>query len=512
MNARLSDRIRQPAVAGTFYPGVPELLKATVEEQLASAPQVIKPDEALFGLIVPHAGYKYSGPVAAVAYKQLIGRSYQTVILMGPSHFAHFEGAAIPDVDAFATPLGEVDLSNKVTILAKKPPFAVNPPALVEPPQGRLSFWTTQPTPHTFEHCLEVQLPFLQTVLPSFEIVPIVFGAVDYEEAAEAIAAIWDEQTLIVASSDLSHYLPYRRAVEVDRRTLEAICQLDFRYLEGLRYQSRISPCGSTAILVLMWLARHLGWQPTLLDYRNSGDTSGDRSAVVGYAAVAFSRPSEEGHADDEQGPPEETSRGENGPESATPETGTLPNLTEEERQFLINLAWQTLRQFVFDRSLPKIPLEVVPPRLREPWACFVTLRRQGMLRGCIGTLTADQPLYLAVMENARNAARDPRFPILEDWELDDLSVEISILSKPRRLEYRTPEELLKKLRPGVDGVILQWHGARATFLPQVWEELPDPEQFLTHLSHKAGLPGDIWQHPETRIWTYQAEKIVEED
>lgn len=482
-----------------------------ISEFLDAASLICNSQQVIRAVIAPHAGYRYSGPIAGVAYKQLAGRKYDTVILLGPSHFAHFEGGAIPDVDSFATPLGEVAISNKAKILAQEAPYVIDPPAVIQAPRGWATTRTTAATPHTFEHSLEVQLPFLQYVLNEFEILPIVFGHVNIEAAAEALATVLDDRTLIVVSSDLSHYQPYRRAVDADRRTLEAICEFDIDYLAGLRYEPELSPCGSTGILVLLRLARRFNWQPILLDYRNSGDISGDRSAVVGYAAVAFcetAKPSAEietmsGEADVSADRPHLAEAPNQPAQSAD-----LPHLSREEEQFLLDLAWKTLQRFVIDRQLPEIDLQTVPPRLREPWACFVTLRRRGALRGCIGTLTAEQPLYRAVMENARNAARDPRFPPLEDWELADLTVEISVLSEAQPLAFQSPEELLQKLRPGIDGVILQWRGARATFLPQVWEDLSNPVDFLERLCHKAGLPPETWRHPETRILTYQVEKF----
>ncbi len=516
VNARLSDRIRPPAVAGTFYPAQRERLREMLDQFLAEAPVICGPDRTIRAIIAPHAGYRYSGPVAGVAYKQLAGRDYNTVVLLGPSHFAHFEGGALPDVDAFATPLGEVAIANKARILAQKEPYAFDPPAVVQAPRGWTTTGTSACTPHTFEHSLEVQLPFLQVILKEFEIVPIVFGRVNVNQAAEALASILDDRTLIVVSSDLSHYQPYRRACSVDQRTLQAIIQMDFDYLEGLRYEPELCPCGHTGILVLLRLASRFQWEPILLDYRNSGDTSGDRSAVVGYGAVAFceGRARSVAKANEEEVKAEEINPVASGAVSASgdteeaPSEARLPQLTAEEREFLLNLAWKTIRRYVIDRRLPEVEPESVPPRLREPWACFVTLRRRGALRGCIGTLTAERPLYLAVMENARNAARDPRFPPLEDWELTDLTVEISVLSEKRPLDARSPEEILRKLRPGIDGVILERFGARATFLPQVWEDLPDPVEFLQRLSQKAGLPADAWRQPATRIFTYEVEKF----
>ncbi|MGQ9504105.1 MAG: AmmeMemoRadiSam system protein B [Thermogutta sp.] len=511
MNARSSDRIRPPAVAGSFYPAQPDRLKLMIGEFLDAASLICNSQQVIRAVIVPHAGYRYSGPIAAVAYKQLSGRNYDTVILLGPSHFAHFEGGAIPDVDGFATPLGEVAISNKAKILAQKAPYLIDPPAVIQAPRGWATTRTTSATPHTFEHSLEVQLPFLQQVLNEFEILPIVFGDVNIEAAAEALATVLDERTLLVVSSDLSHYQPYRRACDADRRTLEAICEFDIDYLEGLRYEPELSPCGSTGILVLLRLARRLNWQPILLDYRNSGDTSGDRSAVVGYAAVAFcetAKPSAE--IETRSGEAEVSADGPHLAEAPNQpaQPADLPHLNREEKQFLLDLAWKTLQRFVRDRRLPELDPQTVPPRLRDPWACFVTLRRRGALRGCIGTLTAEQPLYRAVMENARNAARDPRFPPLEDSELAELTVEISVLSEAQPLAFQSPEELLQKLRPGIHGVILQWRGARATFLPQVWEDLSNPVDFLDRLCHKAGLPPETWRRPETRILTYQVEKF----
>jgi len=489
-------KVLSPAVAGLFYPAHPEELAKRVDQLLADpkAPQAarIPADQKIRGLICPHAGYEYSGPVAAVGYRQLQGRPIRTVVILAPSHTAHFQGASIPDVEAYRTPLGLVGLSAKAARLRQMPPFSTKSQAKVVRP----GFWRQSPKElppfgqedeHTFEHSLEVQLPFLQRALKQFELIPILFGEVDPKEVAEALASQLDEDTLVVASSDLSHYHSYETAVDLDRTCLEAIRRMDFEWTADQE------ACGKGPILALMHLARKKGWTPKVLDYRNSGDTSGERSrGVVGYAAVAFV--DQTGEA---AGPPAHQEQP--GPHSP------------EERKFLLELARKAVVESVCSRGLPEVAEKDVPERLRAPTGCFVTLHKQGQLRGCIGHIFPKSPLYKAVMENAMRAAlSDFRFPSVRPEELPQIDIEISVLTVPRKLQANSPQDLLQKLQPGVDGVVLRQGQRMATYLPQVWKDLPDKEDFLRHLGQKAGLPPDAWQDPKTEILTYQAEVFGE--
>jgi len=481
-------KVRQPAVAGMFYPRDKADLLKTVDDDLAG----VKPAsiEKLRGLVCPHAGYRYSGKTAAIAYKQLVGRDCETVVVMAPSHYAAFQGASIPDADAYQTPLGLVPVSPKAAKLVKTPPFVVNPKCDVSRP----GWWRQAPkdlppfgkdTPHTWEHSLEVQLPFLQRTLKNFSLVPIVFGKVEPEAVAKALSPIIDEKTLLVASSDLSHFHPYETAKKLDTTCVEAIIRLNTDWLE------QQEACGKLPILTLMHLAKEKGWKTKLLDYRNSGDTAGDKSNVVGYAAIAFF-----------------------GDGVAKPQDKTTPEqVTPAEQKFLLDLARKTVDDVVNLRGLPEVDVAKVPKNLIPPGACFVTLTKKGKLRGCIGHIFPREPLYEAVLDNAMSAAlRDHRFPSVKKDELDDIEIEVSILTIPKRLEFKSPEELLRKLRPDVDGVILRVGRRQATYLPQVWEHFPKKEAFLDHLAQKAGLSASAWRSPEATVLVYQVQAFKESE
>ncbi|MBM3695932.1 MAG: AmmeMemoRadiSam system protein B [Actinobacteria bacterium] len=258
--------MRPPAVAGAFYPADPAALRREVQEMLAAASPVEA--AAPLALIVPHAGYDYSGPVAATAYSHLARTRTEVrrVLLVGPSHFARFEGLALPGVDALATPLGEV---------------AVDAPgearALGHPGVAR------SPAAHAREHSLEVQLPFLQVALGGPPVTALLCAGASPDQVAPVIEEfLGEEDAVVLVSSDLSHYLPYEEARRRDEATAQAIERLD---PDALDHQSA---CGLVGMQALLLAARSRGLAATRLDLRNSGDTAGDRSRVVGYGAFAF--------------------------------------------------------------------------------------------------------------------------------------------------------------------------------------------------------------------------------
>jgi len=487
--SRTIKTVREAAVAGLFYPGDEKELAREVDKLLAAAkPAGIK---GLRGLVAPHAGYAFSGPTAAIAYKQLEGRPIRTVVVMSPSHYALFDGVYVPEVDAYATPLGRILLSPLAQTLAASRPFTARPDCRVMRP----GWWRQSPLkapppgedrPDTWEHSLEVQLPFLQRVLKDFELVPVEFGEADaaaIEAAAKLLAARLDERTLLVASSDLSHQLPQEAANKLDTACIEAICKLD---PDGIAERQA---CGRLPIRTLIHVARQKGWKARLLDYRTSGDTSGDRSAVVGYAAIAFF---------DQQ-------------ETPTAEAAPSAEFTPEERKRLVELARKTVEAAVRGRELPEVELAQWPAKMAGPRGCFVTLNKNGQLRGCIGHIVPQEPLVRAVSQNAVAAAlKDTRFQPVAPAELDRIEIEISVLTIPRRLEFQSPEDLVAKLRPRVDGVVLQVGRRLATYLPQVWEKIPDKETFMSELAEKAGLPPTAWKSPEAVVLTYQAEVFEE--
>ena len=473
-----SQRVRAPAVAGLFYPDDAAALSKTVDGLLAGAPEHYIP--RLKALVCPHAGYEFSGKTAAIAYKLLAGCDAQTVVVMGPSHYAWFSNACIPNADAYQTPLGLVPISEKAKGLALVTPFTLEAAC----PGQRPSWWrqapksapeTGQDTPETWEHSVEVQVPFLQKTLKNFKLLPVVLGEADPEKVAKALAATIDDQTIVVASSDLSHYHPYETAKGLDDRCVKAICELD---LDAMRTQEA---CGRVPILVLLHLARQKGWKAQLLDYHNSGDVTGEKDRVVGYTAVAFSAPAPE-------------------------------NLAAAERKFLLELARKTLTSVTANGSMSEVAAKDMPPKLAEKKACFVTLTKNGALRGCIGHLVAMEPLHQAVAENARNAAlRDPRFPPVTPDELGQIRIEISVLTDPQPLPFASPADLLSRLRPNEDGVLLHIGPRTATFLPQVWAQVPDKVDFLNHLSQKAGCESSAWRGKDVSVSIYHVECFEEE-
>ena len=264
-------RVRQPAVAGSFYPSDPQVLGTTIDGLLAQAKS--RNLKGLRALVSPHAGYQYSGPVAASGFKQLAGLAFERVVIMAPSHHVLFAGVAVPDVDVLRTPLGDIAVSSWARELGRENPWSSD--------HSSASF-IIDSAPHAREHALEVQLPFLQRVLKHFEVVPLVFGEVDEQLVARKVSAGLDSRTLVIASSDLSHYHPYEEAAMLDSATVQAILRLDATAL------AQREACGRSPIIALVHIARERGWKTELLDARNSGDTAGDRSRVVGYASVAF--------------------------------------------------------------------------------------------------------------------------------------------------------------------------------------------------------------------------------
>jgi AmmeMemoRadiSam system protein B/AmmeMemoRadiSam system protein A len=472
-------RVRAPAVAGVFYPADEAALSSMVDGLLAGAP--VHDLRRLRGLICPHAGYPYSGPTAAIAYKTLVGRTVKTVIVLGPSHYAWFAGASVPDADAYQTPLGIVPISAKAPSLARTSPFVLEPKCPVQRP----AWWrqSSKPapaagddTPDTWEHSVEVQIPFLQKTLKNFDLLPVVFGDVDPESAARVLAGLMDDQTIIVASSDLSHYHPYDEARDLDHQCIRTILDLDVDAMKNRE------ACGKGPIQTLLSLARTKGWKAQLLDYRNSGDTDGDKSGVVGYSAIAFYEPMKE-------------------------------NYTLAERKYLLDLARRTLTGVAANQNSEfKVGTGDVPPQLLETKACFVTLTENGRLRGCIGHIVPLEPLYQAVVENAKNAAiRDPRFWPVAPGETDKIKIEISVLTEPQLLLFCSPEDLLDKLHPGEDGVVLRMGALSATFLPQVWEQVPDKVEFLNELAQKAGGAADDWRGKDVKVSIYHVEAFAEE-
>jgi AmmeMemoRadiSam system protein B/AmmeMemoRadiSam system protein A len=468
-----AEKIRKAVYAGSFYPATRLKLTAFIDRltrQVKPAQAQLPAQTTLKALILPHAGFIYSGLTAAHASQVLNENQFEKVILLGPDHRIGFKGGAISDVAAYLNPLGLIRLHEDASRL-----------------RMQSSLFQAIPASDRLEHSLEVVLPFLQYYIKKFELIPIVLGPDHIENYAEALDPMLDQNTLLVVSSDLSHYLRYSEAVDRDRETIQMILGLDADKL----LKRNNAACGKIPILIAINMARKHDWHPVLLHYSNSGDTAGDHSKVVGYAAIAFY-----------------------GGSSMQDNTVLPLNLSKNQGQALVRLARRTIMERLGQKATGDEPDNLTDSSFQEMRGTFVTLTIKDQLRGCIGSLDTTETILEGVRRNAINAAfNDPRFSPLEAGELDQVDIEVSILTEPQPLEYRDGEDLISKLRVNVDGVILRKGSASATFLPQVWEQLPQPEKFLSHLCEKARLPGDAWENEKEKleVLTYQVQYFEEE-
>jgi len=469
-------KIRQPAAAGGFYPADPRELARAVDELLARAQPPALP-EAPAALIVPHAGYMYSGGVAAQAYALLKDRKYARVVVISPSHMDAFGFSAVYDGDAYATPLGAVAVDKAFSArLAKAGPGL------------ELSSRGHTVSGERGEHALEVQLPFLQRALGAFQLTAIVMGDQRYEACRALGVALAktiqgsEGSTLVVASSDLSHYHPYEEAVRLDRRVLKAIEEWDYYTLARNFEQNLWEACGGGPIVAAMIAAERLGArQARLLKYANSGDVTGDRSRVVGYGAVALWKAAKASGDGEAKGAGEFS-------------------LGRKEQEELLWLARKSVETAVRERKLYECPAPRLPSLLEDRGA-FVTLKKQGRLRGCIGYIFPMKPLYLTVRDVAALAAvRDERFPPVATAELDQLEYEISVLSPLRRVLEA------KEIIVGRHGLVVKKADREGLLLPQVAAEQGwDRMRFLRETCLKAGLAPSAWQDPESDIFRFTA-------
>jgi AmmeMemoRadiSam system protein B/AmmeMemoRadiSam system protein A len=469
-----AETVRQPVWAGRFYEADPAELTRVIDRLIRKARKTrakIPQNRKLKAIIMPHAGYIYSGWTAAHAALVLPANQYAKVILLGPDHRIGISNAAICNVAAFETPLGKIDLHHDTAKLRLQP-----------------QLFQSLPVTRDKEHSLEVILPFLQRCLGDFQLVPVVVGHGDTRLLSDALDPIIDSETLLVISSDLSHFLSYGEAVVRDRETIDEILSLKPNKL--IRADNRA--CGRIPLVILTEIARRRCWQPMLLHYSNSGDTAGDRSRVVGYATIAFFGDL---------------------PMEKKPDSSV--NFSQTQGRVLVKLARKTIADQLGCDTPDTLSADLAQALQDDSFqlrcGTFVTLKIKGQLRGCIGNLTSTESVLDGVKRNAVNAAfHDPRFSPLSKDDLDRTEIEVSILTEPQPLAFRDGQDLVKKLRAHVDGVIIRKGQASATFLPQVWEQLPAAEEFLTHLCLKAGLPSDAWQNSELEVLTYQVQYFEE--
>lgn len=467
--------VRQPAVAGQFYPADKDRLTAMVRGHLDNVGKSPDIDGELIALLVPHAGLVYSGQIAAFGYKLLDGMDVSSVILIGPAHRHRFEGLSVygPDVE-WRTPLGSVPCNDSLCNLLLQ--------------QGQ-QFRVLEQA-HAQEHCLEVQLPYLQTVLPDCEIVPVLMGYPDKATIrllADGLAAAADNnRTLMIASTDWQHYRPASQGWPMDSLGMACLENLDPDRLEKYIENGQVEMCGGGAAVAVLKAAMAKGANRVrILRYGDSGDISGDKNAVVGYVAAAIYRASGENPA-----PRGETT----GDDFAKP----AYDLSNDEKIKLLQIARESIKNYLAVGSVPEFE---VTDKLKEPGAAFVTLERRGQLRGCIGHTVAAEPLYKTVSTCAIQAAvSDPRFPAVGAEELPGLDIEISVLTPLMEVAS------LDEIEVGRDGLMISMGGQRGLLLPQVAADYGwNRTQFLEHTCNKAGLPKDAYKSPRATIYSFRA-------
>jgi len=470
---------RQPAVAGQFYPADKGALSAMLEDLFKEAAPS-KTINSIRAIICPHAGYVYSGQVAASSYNQIdTTATYDNIFVLGPSHYVGFRGASIYDEGNFITPLGTVKVNTELgRELIKKN-----------------SVFSDRTDAHKLEHSVEVQLPFLQYRMKKpFRIVPIVVGASTLDgcsEIAKALQPYFNSRNLFVISTDFSHYPSYSDARNVDKATADAVLSnsvQNFVSTIGANDRKAVpnlvtSMCGWPCVLTLLLMTQN---NPdvayTSIEYRNSGDSkAGDTSRVVGYCSIVVS----EKEAEHNEG----------------------FNLNDQERKSLLAIARKTLEQQTEGNGIPEVDTSSLSENLKTRCGAFVTLNEHNELRGCIGRFDAKEPLYEVVQEMTVAAAtQDYRFRKVREDELKSIEIEISVLTPLKRIKS------IDEIQLGKDGVYIRKGPHSGTFLPQVATQTGwTKEEFLGHCAQdKAGIGWDGWKDAE--LYTYEALVFGEDD
>lgn len=459
--------LKEPNVSGQFYSNDPKILARDVERYLSAA--TIEPSPKHIEVtIAPHAGYVYSGEVAGYSFKSASRVPYKTIVILAPSHFYGFDGVSIWNKGAFVTPLGEAAVDEEFSRQL----------------MGSHEKFTFDPQAYEKEHSLEVEIPFLQKTFKDFKIVPVVMGQASLEicrALAQSLHKIIGnrQDVLIVVSSDMSHYHDDTTARKMDANALKTIKELNperFWELSRVRF---LEMCGYVPVTTALIYAKQRGLNGVeILRYANSGDVSGDKQRVVGYSSVVFYK--------------DEAPAG-------------VSLLSVQQKKRLLEIARATMTAYLKNKET--LTFDEKDPRLREPEGAFVTIHNRGQLRGCIGHIIARVPLVKTVRDVAIAAAtNDPRFDPVTFDELPNIDIEVSVLSKPKRVAS------LDEILMGRDGVVMAQGDNRGVFLPQVATDTGwSKEEFLAQLcSQKCGLPADCYKDPKTIIETFTAQVFSE--
>jgi hypothetical protein len=473
----LAQDTKQPNVAGAFYPDNPARLSQMIDDFLKSAqPEPVQGD--IFALISPHAGYPYSGKTAALGYKLIQNKPYRTVVVLGPSHYYGFVGVSVYPEGMFNTPLGDLEIDREFSqrLLNKDKEIFFAPQAFSK------------------EHSLEVQLPFLQKTLSNFKIVPIVMGDCSFS-TCQRLADLLKEiiagrrDVLVVASSDMCHSYDYQEVERMDQLTIFYLKEMDSQGLYNGFRENKLQMCGMFPVVTSLILARELGHNKLqVLGYSNSSQVTGKKikgTWTVGYVSCAI----------DASTTISANKEGE----------GAMLNKNQKKR--LLEIARKSIETYL--ETGKKLELSESDPLLLKELGAFVTLHERGELRGCIGNLIGNEPLYLGVRDMAvESALRDPRFLPLELSELPKVEIEISVLSPMKRINS------VEEIKLGTHGVLVRRGFQSGVYLPQVATETGwTKEEFLSSLcAHKAGLSADAWKDKATEIYIFSAEVFSEKE
>ncbi len=483
------EKIRESIVAGSFYSNDPYVLRLQIEDFLKNAKNHNLKD--IKAIICPHAGYIYSGQVAAFSYKQIEDKKYDSIIIISPSHSEYFDFISVYDGDAYNTPFGKINIDKERS-------------RLLADYDKNIKF---SEHGHYNEHSVEVQLPFLQYIYKDFRFIPVVIGAQNkknIECIGKAVGDIFANQNiLIIASTDLSHYHQYGEALALDKEVEKLVSEFDIDNLENEFLKNNIEMCGGGPVIAAMMAAKKMGAnKAVILKYQNSGDVSGEKQAVVGYLSAAVFTEKTSRLSDN----PGEKSRNENESENTADENDlTSMELNDSRKKLLLEIARKSLVSSVLKTnvSYPDVSDSV----LNEKCGAFVTLSISGNLRGCIGNIRASAPLWETVRKMAREAAlSDPRFYPVSKNEIDDIEIEISVLS-PFILINDTSQ-----IEVGRHGLFIKKGFHQGLLLPQVAADYNwDTVEFLGQTCRKAGLPELCWKEKNCEIYIFSATVFSEE-
>lgn len=426
-------KVKTAAVAGTFYPKTKEELNSQIDEFIQNNKKYY--DYHTRALIVPHAGYYYSGQLACDCISYL-KKDVENIFIFAPAHRVFVEGVALSGFDAFETPLGEVEVNQCINKeLQEKFDCKIFNEAFKD------------------EHAIEVQLPLLQRNLKYFKIVPILVGREKVDKIVEIISHYWkDEKNAFIISSDLSHFLTSVDAQKVDLTSAQMIEESDIALFQPEQ------ACGSVGVCALGRFSHENNFSLIRVGLYNSGDVSGDNSRVVGYGGWLLYEGAK----------------------------------NEFIKKYFSDFVLDVCRKSIENKG--KFSLENYAPVFDELGACFVTLELNGNLRGCIGSILAYETLIEDLIKNAYNSAyADPRFPALSKEEFFNIKIDVSLLSAPSKIKFKDEHDLLAQIVPFKDGIIIKDGRYQAVYLPSVWDQLPEKKDFLNSLKMKAGLSGDYF-------------------